>query len=69
MAMKAYHFSSPEEGLQLVELADLTAGPGEVVIDAKAAGLCHSDVHIVNGPGGQGSISTRARSTRRGSRV
>lgn len=50
--MKAYHFNSAGEGLRLVELDDLAAGPGQVVIDVKAAGLCHSDLHILKGPGG-----------------
>ncbi|GAY17653.1 zinc-binding dehydrogenase [Mycobacterium sp. shizuoka-1] len=50
--MKAYHFNSASEGLRFVELDDLAAGPGQVVIDVKAAGLCHSDLHILKGHGG-----------------
>ncbi len=37
--------------MQLVHLDDPTPGPGEVVIDVRAAGLCHSDVHIIHGSG------------------
>ena len=39
------------EGLgkfQLNEVEELTPGPGEVLIEMKAAGLCHSDVMYIN---------------------
>ncbi|MGI4894787.1 MAG: zinc-binding dehydrogenase [Janthinobacterium lividum] len=38
------------ESLRLTELPDPTPGPGEVVIDVKASGLCHSDVSALTDP-------------------
>jgi propanol-preferring alcohol dehydrogenase len=35
--------------LQLIERDDPRPGPGQVVIDVKAAGLCHSDVGFLDG--------------------
>lgn len=49
--MKAYHFESPATGLVPVELPDPVPGPGQVVLDVEAAGMCQSDVHILNGHG------------------
>ena len=49
--MKAYHFDSPETGLVPVDLPDPVPGPEQVVLDVEAAGMCHSDVHILNGHG------------------
>lgn len=49
--MKAYQFNSPETGLELVDIDTPTPGPGQVLIDVEAAGMCQSDVHIVNGHG------------------
>ncbi|MGW0877190.1 alcohol dehydrogenase catalytic domain-containing protein [Streptomyces sp. NPDC002740] len=39
----------PATGLQTREVSLRPAGPGEVAIDVRAAGVCHSDLHIVNG--------------------
>jgi len=44
--MKAWQFTTTHEPLREVELADPTPGAGQVVIDVKAAGICHSDVGI-----------------------
>lgn len=49
--MKAYQFESPDTGLTLVDIAEPVAGPGQVLLDVEAAGMCQSDVHIVNGHG------------------
>ncbi|MFB9783564.1 zinc-binding dehydrogenase [Rhodococcus baikonurensis] len=49
--MKAWLFTEVNSPLELVELPDPIAGPGEVVVDVKGAGLCHSDVGIIEGPG------------------
>src|SRR6187397_376344 len=40
-----------EQGQPLsVEPAELDApGPGEVLVEIKAAGVCHSDLHAING--------------------
>lgn len=42
--MKAWQFEGGGKPISLNEVAEPTAGPGEVVIDVKAAGLCHSDI-------------------------
>jgi propanol-preferring alcohol dehydrogenase len=42
--LKAWQFIDTNEPLQLNEVPDPTPGPGEVVVDVQAAGLCHSDV-------------------------
>lgn len=42
--MKGWEFTYTHQPLRLVEKPDPVAKPGYVVIDVKAAGLCHSDV-------------------------
>ncbi|OCA94620.1 zinc-binding dehydrogenase [Actinobaculum suis] len=49
--MKAWQFIKTGEPLQLAEVPEPKAGPGEVVIDMKAAGLCHSDVGLLEDEG------------------
>ena len=47
--MKGWLFTGPREPLQLIERETPRAGPGEAVIAVKAAGLCHSDVGVIDG--------------------
>jgi len=47
--MKAWQFVELGQPLTLNEVPDPQAGPDEVVIDVKAAGLCHSDVGYLDG--------------------
>jgi len=47
--MKAYQWSSSATGLQLVDIPSPTPKPNEVLIHIEASGLCHTDVHIING--------------------
>ncbi|MGW4548072.1 zinc-binding dehydrogenase [Streptomyces violaceorubidus] len=47
--MKAYRYVSQGEPLRLTEVPDPVAEPGWVVVDVEAAGLCHSDVHVLDG--------------------
>ena len=47
--MKAWRLTDANEPLVLVDVEDPTAGPGEIVIAVKAAGLCHSDVGFLDG--------------------
>ncbi|MGV0791225.1 zinc-binding dehydrogenase [Mycolicibacterium sp. XJ1819] len=49
--MKAYQYESAATGLVAVQLPIPQPGEGEVLIDVQAAGMCLSDVHIVNGQG------------------
>ncbi|KIN07042.1 hypothetical protein OIDMADRAFT_107207 [Oidiodendron maius Zn] len=47
--MKAYRFQEAETGLQLRDIPTPTPGAGEVLLTVQAAGLCHTDCHIING--------------------
>lgn len=49
--MKAFRFLGAEEGLALREVPVPTAGPGQALIRVRAAGLCHSDTHVLHGGG------------------
>ncbi|WP_447924521.1 zinc-binding dehydrogenase [Georgenia muralis] len=49
--MKAWHFTTTNEPLVEADIPEPTPGPGEVVLDIKAAGLCHSDVGAMTDPG------------------
>lgn len=57
--MKAWHFTDVHEPLTLVDLPDPVAGPGEVVIDVKAGGLCHTDVGVMTDPGWLSTLAYR----------
>jgi propanol-preferring alcohol dehydrogenase len=48
--MKAWQFTGVGEPLALNEVAEPVAGPGRVVVDVRASGLCHSDVGILEDP-------------------
>ena len=47
--MRAWQMVAVGEPLKLVDLAEPEPGPGQVLVDVKAAGLCHSDVGFVDG--------------------
>jgi len=47
--MKAWLFENVGEKMKLVDLPNPKAKPGWVVINVEAAGMCHSDVGIVDG--------------------
>jgi propanol-preferring alcohol dehydrogenase len=49
--MRAWQFTHTHEPLVLNEVPEPEAGPGQVVIDVKAAGLCHSDVGLLEDEG------------------
>ncbi len=49
--MKAWQFTGTGKPLELNEVEEPTAGPGEVVVDVKAAGVCHSDVAALDDEG------------------
>lgn len=42
--MKAWQFEGTGKPLALNEVPEPTPGPGDVIIDVRAAGLCHSDL-------------------------
>ena len=43
--MKACVYRAPGAPLEIVEVPDPIAGPGELVVRVKAAGICGSDLH------------------------
>ena len=45
--MKAWQFNGTHKPFERVDIPEPTIEPGKVVIDVKAAGLCHSDVGIL----------------------
>lgn len=45
--MKAWRFTNTHEPLVLAEVEEPVPGPGEVLIDVKSAGICHSDVGLL----------------------
>ncbi|MCR1783663.1 zinc-binding dehydrogenase [Nocardioides carbamazepini] len=47
--MHGWQFTGAGEPLRLVELPTPRPGRGQVVVDVRAAGLCHSDVGFVDG--------------------
>jgi propanol-preferring alcohol dehydrogenase len=47
--MQGWLFSGAHQALELIERSDPKAGPGQVVVDVRAAGLCHSDVGFLDG--------------------
>lgn len=49
--MKAWQFTGTNKPLELNEVQEPHAGPGEVVVDVKASGVCHSDVTTIDDPG------------------
>ena len=57
--MKAWQFTNTHEPLVLAEVAEPTPGPGEVLLDVKAAGLCHSDVGLLEDEGWLRTLAKR----------
>lgn len=49
--MKAWQFEKTGAPIALNEVEEPTAGPGEVLIEVKAAGLCHTDVGVLEDEG------------------
>jgi len=50
--MLAYRFTRWQEAPELVEVPVPEPGPGEVLIKVGGAGLCHSDLHLMEWPAG-----------------
>lgn len=55
--MKGWLFEKTYEPLKLVEKEDPKVVPGEVIVDIKASGLCHSDVAAMGDPTWMGLIT------------
>src|SRR5947209_15678227 len=48
--MRAVRLQRLQSEPELVEIATPTPGPGEVLLKVDAAGLCHSDLHLMAWP-------------------
>jgi len=46
--MKAAVFYGAERGLEVTEIPDPVAGPGEVVVKVAGCGMCHTDLHYLD---------------------
>ncbi|MGY6604239.1 zinc-binding dehydrogenase [Actinotignum sanguinis] len=57
--MKAWQFTNTNEPLVLNEVPEPKAGPGEVVLEMKAAGICHSDVGLLTDEGWLSMLAKR----------
>lgn len=49
--MKAWQFAGTNKALEFNEVEEPHAGPGQVVVEVKAAGVCHSDVTALDDEG------------------
>lgn len=47
--MKAMVLNAPGTPLQLIERADPSPGPGEILVRIAACGVCRTDLHLVDG--------------------
>ncbi|MGN6256875.1 MAG: zinc-dependent alcohol dehydrogenase family protein [Solirubrobacterales bacterium] len=47
--MRAMVLDQQREPLQLAELPEPSAGPGQVLLDVRACGVCRTDLHILDG--------------------
>lgn len=56
--MKAWQFTTTHEPLVLTEVPEPTPGPGQVLLEMKAAGLCHSDVGLLDDEGWLSMLAT-----------
>jgi propanol-preferring alcohol dehydrogenase len=47
--MRAMLFDKPGQPLRLADVSEPEAGPGELLIDVAACGVCRTDLHLVDG--------------------
>lgn len=57
--MQAWQFTGIHEPLVLTEVDEPKAGPGQVVLEMRAAGLCHSDVGLIEDEGWLSMLAKR----------
>ena len=57
--MRAWQFTATRAPLVRAELPDPVAGPGQVVVDVRSAGLCHSDVGLMEDEGWLSMLAKR----------
>ena len=46
--MRAARFH-PGDGLRMEDVAQPTIGPGELLVEVATCGVCHSDLHVMDG--------------------
>jgi len=46
--MRAARFH-PGEGVRIEDVDRPSVGPGDVLVDVAACGVCHSDLHVIDG--------------------
>ena len=51
--VKALQKDGPDRPFKVVEIERRDPRPDDVVIDIKAAGICHSDIHTIRNEWGQ----------------
>src|SRR4051812_31623350 len=56
--MKAWQFTATGAPLELRDVPEPVAGPGEVVVEIRAAGLCHTDVGVMTDPLWRAQLAT-----------
>ena len=57
--MRAWQFAETHAPLVLRDVAEPTAGPNDVVIAVRAAGLCHTDVGVLDDEGWLSTLAKR----------
>ena len=53
ITVKALQKTGPHEPFQVVDLERREVGPHDVLIDIRAAGICHSDIHTIRNEWGE----------------
>jgi alcohol dehydrogenase, propanol-preferring len=48
--MRALQITRWHEEAEMVDVEEPIPGPGQVVVKVGAAGVCHSDLHLMHGP-------------------
>ena len=60
--MRAFQFVEWQRPGELRDVPVPEPGPGQVLIKVGGAGACHSDLHIMELPAGEGGVSASANS-------
>ena len=53
ITVKALQKTGPDQPFEVVDLERRDVGPHDVLIDIKAAGICHSDIHTIRNEWGE----------------
>jgi len=47
--MRAMVFDAPGQSLRAAEIAEPEAGPGQLLLEVRACGVCRTDLHLLDG--------------------